>query len=481
MQLIKQKIMKKLFLLLMALGALAITACNSDDNDPPEVDATCADGVQNQGETGVDCGGPNCQACVAEPTCSDGIQNGNETGVDCGGTCPDSCPDPEGTVEVTENISSDTTWTSDVIYEIQGRIIVEDGATLTIEPGTIIKAFAGTGANASVLIVARGGMINANGTAASPIIFTSVADNIAVGLTAGTNLNQDDRGLWGGLIVLGRAPVSLDGDAAEAQIEGIPATDTNGLYGGDDPADNSGVLNYVSIRHGGALIGEGNEINGLTLGGVGSGTTISNIEVVANVDDGIEFFGGTVDATNLFVWAQGDDGLDIDQAYSGTIDNAAVVQGSISDHAMEIDGPEGSLAGAFTLQNVTLFGLDMNEADGEIADYRSDAQGSNSNILVVGFTGVGVDLQLSDIELDNDGVAANFTAGDLSFANWEVVLPTGVAASADVFDDKSDTSTFEADAATFSSAVADVASATVGADTSAFAWTYSNDKAGLGF
>jgi len=473
--------MKKLFLLLMAFGAFAITACNSDDNDPPAADATCADGIQNQGETGVDCGGPNCQACVADATCTDGIQNGDETGVDCGGSCPDACPDPDGKVEVTDNISTNTTWTSDLIYELQGRIVVLDGATLTIEPGTIIKGQVGQAANASVLIVARGGMIMANGTAASPIIFTSVADNIAVGETAGTNLTQDDRGLWGGLIVLGKAPVSLDGDASEAQIEGIPASDTNGLYGGDDAADNSGVLNYISIRHGGTLIGEGNEINGLTLGGVGSGTTISNIEVVANTDDGIEFFGGSVNATNLFVWAQGDDGLDIDQAYTGTIDNAAVVQGAVSDHAMEIDGPEGSLAGAFTLQNVTLFGLDMNEADGEIADYRSDAQGSNSNILVTGFTGVGMDLQLSDVELDNDGVAANYTAGTLSFDSWEVVLPTGVAASADVFDDKSDTSTFETDAATFSSAVADVASATVGADTSAFAWTYSNAKAGLGF
>ena len=179
------------------------------------------------------------------------------------------------------------------------------------------------------------------GTAAEPIVFTSVADNIELGQTAGTNLTEDDRGLWGGLILLGNAPVSLDGDAAEAQIEGIPASDTNGLYGGSDPADDSGTVQYVSIRHGGALIGEGNEINGLTLGGVGSGTTIDNVEIVGNVDDGIEFFGGTVNATNLLVWAQGDDGLDIDQAYSGTIDNAVVVQGSISDHGLEIDGPEG--------------------------------------------------------------------------------------------------------------------------------------------
>ncbi len=472
--------MKKLLISMMAIATFAITACSDDDDGPDPTEATCNDGVQNGSETGVDCGGPDCNACAVEPTCTDGIQNGDEEGVDCGGSCPNPC-DTSGVVEVTENITTNTTWTSDNIYELQGRITVTDGATLTIEAGTIIKAFAGTGANASVLIVARGGTIEAVGTAAEPIIFTSIADNIEIGQTAGTNLNENDRGLWGGLIVLGRAPVSLDGDATEAQIEGIPASDTNGLYGGDDPADDSGSVVYVSIRHGGALIGEGNEINGLTLGGVGTGTTIDNVEVVANVDDGIEFFGGTVNATNLFVWAQGDDGLDIDQAYSGTIDNAVVVQGAISDHGMEIDGPEGSLQGGFTLMNVTLFGLDMNEADGEVADYRSDAQGSSSNVLVTGFTGVAMDLQLSDVELDNDGVATNYTNGDLTFASWEVVLPTGVAASADIFDDKSDTSTFEADAATFSSAVADEASATVGADTSAFSWTYANDKAGLGF
>jgi len=472
-------IMKKVLWSILAIAALTLSSCGNDDG-PATPAATCSDGIQNQGETEVDCGGPNCQPCTVAATCSDGIQNGDEEGIDCGGSSCAPCT-TGGVVEVTANITSDVTWTSDNIYELQGRITVTNGATLTILPGTIIKAFAGTGANASVLIVARNAKIEAAGTASAPIVFTSIADNIELGETAGTNLDQNDRGLWGGVIVLGNAPVSLDGDAPEAQIEGIPASDPNGLYGGSDPADDSGTLQYISNRHGGALIGEGNEINGLTLGGVGTGTTVDNIEVVANVDDGFEFFGGTVNPSNLFVWAQGDDGLDIDQAYSGTIDNAIVVQGSISDHAMEIDGPEGSLAGAFTLNNITLLGLDMNEADGEVADYRSDAQGASNNILVAGFTGVGMGLQLSDVELDNAGVATNYTNGELTFMSWEVVLPTGVAASADIFNDTTDSSTFEVDAATFSSAVADVASATVGANTSAFAWTFSNAKAQLGF
>jgi len=383
-------------------------------------------------------------------------------------------------IDVSEDITSDITWTADKIVNLDGRVFVADGATLTIEPGTIIKANAGSGVNASVLIVTRGSKIEAIGTATAPIVFTSAADNIGLGETAGTNLDQNDRGLWGGLIILGNAPASFDGDAESAQIEGLP-TDTDGdkgLYGGSDAADNSGTLQYLSIRHGGALIGEGNEINGLTLGAVGTGTTIDNIEVVGNVDDGVEFFGGTVNATNLFVWAQGDDGLDIDQAYSGTIDNAVVVQGQISDHALEIDGPEGSLQGAYTLTNATLIGLSENVENGEIADFRSNAQGTNSNIFVTGFTGVGTDLQLSDVEIDNEGVAANYTAGTLVFTNWEIVLPTGVTSSSEIFNDTTDSTTFEADAANFSSAVTE---GTVGADTSAFSWTYANAKASLGF
>jgi len=183
---------------------------------------------------------------------------------------------------------------------------------------------------------------------------------------------------------------------------------------------------------------------------------------------------GTVNASNLFVWACGDDLLDIDQAYSGTIDNAMTVHGSASDHALEIDGPEGSLQGEFTLQNVTL--LSNASFAGEIADYRSNAQGATNNVLVAGFPAA------SDVELDNEGVAMNFTSGILSFDAWEVVLPEGVTASNAMFVDKSETiADFTDQAAAWTSAVADLAAAGVGADTSAFAWTFSNDLAGLGF
>lgn len=476
--------MRKFFSLAVVISALTFVSCNNDDDTPASMEstATCNDGIQNQGETGVDCGGPNCQPCVTAiaPSCTDGIQNAGETGIDCGGTCPNLCPG--SSIEVTESISEDTTWSADFVYELKGRIFVDPGATLTIEPGVIIKAEVGSGANASTLVVARGATLVANGTADAPIIFTAFSDNIAFGETAGTNLDQNNRGQWGGLVVLGNAPVSLDGEATEAQIEGIPASDTRGLYGGNDPADGGGtILNYISIRHGGTALSDGNELNGLTLGAVGSGAMVSNIEVVANDDDGIEFFGGTVNATNLFVWAQADDAIDIDQAYSGNIDNVVVVQGGTSDHALEIDGPEGSLQGAFTLNNVTLFGMADSEDRGQIADFRDGAQGTITNVLVTGFTGIGEGLVFGSVELDNDGVAENYTSGILSFANWEVVLPAGVESAAEIFEDRSDIgSTFETDAATFSTAVT-TETATVGADTSVFAWTYSNFKAELGF
>jgi len=399
---------------------------------------------------------------VALFSCSSDDDNNNNGGTN---------PTEPTVVSVTGAITSNTTWTSDNIYQLNQKVVIQDGATLTIQPGTIIKGSSGSGSLASALVVARGGKIMAEGTASQPIIMTSASDNITVGQTMGTNLDQNDRGLWGGLIVLGKAPCSFSGDVDALQIEGIPAEDTWGLYGGNDPADNSGKMKYISIRHGGALIGEGNEINGLTLGGVGTGTEIDNIEVVANVDDGVEFFGGTVDASNLFVWAQGDDAVDIDQAYSGTIDNVVVVLGDASDHAFEVDGPEGTAAGSFTLQNASIFGNSVTE-NGEYADYRKAATGATNNVFASGFPAG------KDVELDNDAVAASYNAGTLTFGAWEIVLPAGVTDPASIFVNKAETVSVTGFGST---ATAVTAQGSVGADTSAFGWTYSNAKAGLGF
>jgi hypothetical protein len=378
----------------------------------------------------------------------------------------------DNTVSVSGMISESTTWTNNTIYVLNQKVVVSSGVVLTIQAGTIIKGTEGTGSLASALIVAKGGKLNATGTATEPIIFTSINDNITVGQTSGTNLDETNSGLWGGLIVLGNAPCSFSGDVEVLQIEGIPADDTFGLYGGSDAADDSGVYQYISIRHGGALIGEGNEINGLTLGGVGSGTVIENIEVVGNVDDGIEFFGGTVNASNLLIWAQGDDALDIDQAYSGTINNAVVILGANSDHAFEIDGPEGAATGSFTLNNVTIIGNSVTE-DGEYADYRSGAMGSTENIYAYGFK------ETSDVELDNDGVATNYNNGLLTFGAWEIVLPSGVSDVASIFVNKASAVEVSGFGSTATAVTEGVN--TVGATTSLLSWTYANSKAGLGF
>jgi hypothetical protein len=388
-------------------------------------------------------------------------------------------PYADSTLEGT--ISENKTLDASKIWLLKGRVAVENGVTLTIPAGTIIKAASGTGADASTLIIARGATLVADGTAEAPIVMTSVSDNIEVGGTypsSGPALNVDTRGLWGGLLVLGNAPCSLSNDVTELQIEGIPTSDTNGLYGGSDAEDSSGSLQYISIRHGGAEIGEGNEINGLTLGGVGSGTTINHIEVLGNVDDGIEFFGGTVNATNLLVWGQGDDAIDIDQAYAGTIDGALVVLTAASDHGFEIDGPEGSSTGRFVLKNATVIGAtddcDAEGVDGEMADFRKGATGDVLNVLFKDFSGG------KDVELDASADATTYTAGTLTFENIDVMHPlddsgavcSDVETLDKIFDDKSDESTFEADASTFAEIVTEQQEGNGLADDSIFSWTF---------
>lgn len=294
-----------------------------------------------------------------------------------------SCTYAEETTNtiVSGQITSNTTWTADKIYELSGKVVVANNATLTIEAGTIIKAQEGADVNATALIISRGAKIMANGTATNPIIFTSVLDNIQIGQLVGTNLTEGDAGKWGGLLVLGNAPVSaLDGDT-QGQIEGIPVTESYGAFGGSVANDNSGILNFISIRHSGALIGSGNEINGLTLGGVGSATTVSNIEVMSNLDDGIEIFGGTVNVSNVLVAFQQDDAIDVDMNWSGTLDNFYTINntGTGSDEALEIDGPEGvtNVSGLFTIKNGTcvIFGGGLPSGD-----FKSKAQGTVNNV-----------------------------------------------------------------------------------------------------
>lgn len=303
-------------------------------------------------------------------------------------------PVPTTNKLISTSIKTNTTWYADTVYQLTGRIAVENGATLTIQPGTIIKGEAGTGSNATALLIARGGKLIAEGTASAPIIFTSVADEItpelvAAGNFASPNLDATINGLWGGVIILGKARISASntaGDISSVQIEGIPTSDQNGLYGGTDDNDNSGIISHVSIRHGGANIGSGNEINGLTLGGVGALTSINNVEVVANQDDGIEFFGGTVNVSYAVVWNSGDDAIDTDQSWGGELNNFVLI--SPGDHCFELDGPEGSYVAGHLIQNGDIYvgtGKDLINVDNNsIVDlkhlYFTDIPTTNSKI-----------------------------------------------------------------------------------------------------
>lgn len=283
----------------------------------------------------------------------------------------------QDTVEVSGLIEANETWSSSNVYKLMDRVTVVDGVTLTINAGTVIAGDdSKSGVDAAVLMIARGGKIMAEGTATDPIIMTTSK-------AAVKSLTADDKGLWGGLVVLGKAPVS--GKVDDPQIEGVPSEDTNGLYGGDAASDDSGVIKYVSIRHGGAIIdaAAGDEINGLTLGGVGSGTTIEYVEVYANSDDGIEFFGGTVDVENALVYAVGDDAIDVDQSYAGTVTNYAIYVDANSDEGLEIDGREGTYDDTFTLTNGTI------EAIGGASitcDFKSKAKGAVTNLNANGGT-----------------------------------------------------------------------------------------------
>jgi len=271
---------------------------------------------------------------------------------------------------VDENIAEDTVWTNDNVYILDGFIFVTDGANLTIEAGTLITAMPGTGAQASNLAITRGSKIFAMGTPSQPIIFTVVGDPLDGSLT------PDQGGQWGGLVLLGQAPLNSnksgtvsDDGIIEESIEGIPDAfgDLN-RYGGDDPEDSSGILRYVSIRFGGSPLVANEEINGLSMGGVGSNTIVEFVEVFANADDGFEWFGGTVNSRYLVSAFNGDDYFDYDQGFVGQLQFLFGVSNSdleganptfSPDNGFEMDGEETSLSdliGGATIANATIIG-----------------------------------------------------------------------------------------------------------------------------
>lgn len=219
----------------------------------------------------------------------------------------------EETVSVTGTITTGTTWTANKRYLLNDFVGVAGPATLTIEPGTVIY---GAGTRAT-LFIQRGAKIMADGTARRPIIFTSAQ-------RVGSRAQKD----WGSLVVLGGAPINVTGGSAV--LEGLPS-EAAYTYGGTNASDNSGVLRYVRLEFGGFEIATNQEINGLTMGGVGNGTVVDHVEVLHNKDDAFEFFGGTVNAKHLLGIAFADDGLDFDFGYGGSIQFAAMIKRSEND------------------------------------------------------------------------------------------------------------------------------------------------------
>ncbi|MBA5628885.1 hypothetical protein [Moheibacter lacus] len=340
-------------------------------------------------------------------SCSGDDDNGGGSSDDDGGD--------ENTIVVSENITQDAIWETGKTYVLAGRIAVVSGAHLEIQPGVVVKGEMGEGADASALIIARGATIDAEGEPNLPIIFTSVGDEItpeqvASGDFSSPNLSSTTSGLWGGLIVLGNARISAS--AETVGIEGIPASDPNGLYGGTNDTESSGTLRYISIRYSGTDIGEGNEIQGLTLGGVGSGTVVENIEIVGSADDGIEWFGGKVNVTNVVVWNCGDDGIDTDQSWSGTLNNFAVI--GAQGHAFELDGPEGSSDyGPHTIQNGF---IKMSTSDFTTQDIINTDENSNVNLSNLYFTDLVEGQIINRIDAANvsfNNIYLNTTADDL--------------------------------------------------------------------
>jgi len=299
----------------------------------------------------------------------------------------------------TKTLNADTVWV------LEGFVFVNDGQVLTIEAGTVIKGKPGTGENASAMIVARGGKIMAEGTAAKPIIFTTYADDL------NGSVPFDSKGLWGGLIILGKA--TTNNATSEKAIEGIPTSETRGLFGGTDDNDNSGVLKYISIRHGGSDIGEGNEINGLTLGAVGKATVIEFIEVVSNQDDGIEFFGGCPQVKNAIVAYCGDDCFDYDEGFHGKGQFWVAIQDASGDRCGEHDGgpSDNQLGTPYSIPqiyNATYIG--GKGASSKVITFRENAGGTYANSIFVSQTS-GIDIEYRQDE------SANLTG--CSYKMWQ--------------------------------------------------------------
>ncbi len=333
------------------------------------------------------------------------------------------------TTNVSGDITSNTTWTKDKVYLLTGFVYVKNGATLTIEAGTVIR---GDKSTKGTLIITRGSKIMAEGTSASPIVFTSNQDT-----------GSRNYGDWGGLVVLGKGKINPT--AGTAAVEGgVDNANGDGQYGGTDNADNSGSLKFVRIEFPGIAFMPNSEINGLTLGAVGSGTTLEHIQVSYSGDDSYEWFGGAANAKWLIAFKGWDDDFDTDFGFSGNVQfgvslrDSAVADQSGSN-AFESDndgtGSDNSPFSSALFCNMTVIGpkVDATNSINTLykrgAHIRRNTRVSIYNSIITGFP-VG-------LLVDGAKVLANLKNNDFQFENNIIA---GISKYADTV------STFNADA-----------------------------------
>ena len=340
-------------------------------------------------------------------------------------------------IDVTTDISGSVTWTSGNVYNLTKQIYVLPGATLTIEPGTLIQSTTGVGGS---LAVTRGARIYVNGTRENPVIMTSTSDTLT-GWHEGANE-------WGNLTIMGDglisashyggSPVVVNNEGTirtntavpdglnEKGMEGLVAAypgDSKVLYGGDNDDDNSGSISYLSLRYGGKVIALTNELNGLSLGAIGRETDIHHVEIMNNVDDGIEIWGGTVNLNYVSIWNIGDDSFDVDEGWRGKAQFGLIVQGysvdasqgsGVGDNCFETDGAEDSDAQPVTtatIYNFTVVGQPVAGDHG--TTWRDNARIQYRNCI---FMDLGEKLVAFD-NVDGDGAQGYGYNGTLSWAN----------------------------------------------------------------
>lgn len=332
-------------------------------------------------------------------------------------------------VLVTDNIKTSTTWTADNVYNLQKQVFVLSGASLTIEAGTLVQSTAGLGGS---LAVCRGAKIYVNGTKDKPVIMTSSKDDLK---TWHEGCNE-----WGNLTIMGNALISASHYSGQPvgnntkeptglnvkQMEGLTASsegDTTVMYGGADDDDDSGSIHYLSLRYGGKVVGLANELNGLSLGAIGRETDIDHVEILNNVDDGVEIWGGTVNLKYVSVWNVGDDSIDVDEGWRGKIQFGLIVQGysadanqgsGVGDNCFEADGAEDSDAQPVTtstIYNMTVIGQPVDGDQGTA--WRDGARLQYRNCI---FMDLGEQLVKND-NSDGDGGSGYGYNGTLSWDN----------------------------------------------------------------